>query len=100
MGDLLLGYAHLQPTDPNFKASTERVVQVLKEYIRYVARTDLVAIEKALNSEESERMARVWERTTNFIPGEGRDAPFKTIDELLNASYVEVRKAWEQLSKE
>lgn len=74
-------------------------METLRQHIRDVERADLVAIEKALDGEESERMARDWERAGGFVPGDGRDPPFKSIDELLGASYEELSKAWEKLPR-
>lgn len=56
-----------------------------------------MAIERALDGEESERMARDWECARGFVPGEGRTVPFPTVRELLGPSYGEVRRAWEGL---
>lgn len=72
-----------------------------------------MAIEKALNGEESERMARHWERTEFFVPlsirrdsnggGDGdwqkKDAPYKTVEELMSAPLEDVRKLWEKLER-
>lgn len=58
-----------------------------------------MAIEKALDCDESERMARDWENAGNFMPGDGRDPPFKTIPDLLEASYDEIVSAWEALPR-
>lgn len=56
-----------------------------------------MAIERALDGDESERMARDWESAGGFVPGEGRAVPFAKVRELLGASYGEVRRAWEGL---
>lgn len=72
----------------------------MRQHIKNVERTDLVAIEKALDGDESERMARDWENAGNFMPGDGRDPPFKTIPALLGARYDEVVRAWAALPKQ
>lgn len=88
------------PSDPEFRTACDRLNDSLKQYIRDVERIDLVAIEKALDGEESERMARDWEMAGGFIPGEGRSVPFATVEELLEASYGDVKRAWKGLRKE
>ncbi|KAJ4417046.1 hypothetical protein N0V82_006400 [Gnomoniopsis sp. IMI 355080] len=96
----LLHLIDLAPSDPDFRTACDQLNESLKQNIRDVERIDLVAIEKVLDSEESESMARDWESAAAFLPGEGRSAPFATVRELLAASYGDVRRAWEQLRKE
>lgn len=81
----------------------------------------MVALEKALDGEESERMARDWERTELLVPvvrggdggGDDNDGeanggpgarrertdppPYGTVGELLSAPFDDVRKSWEQM---
>lgn len=88
----------------------------------------MVAIEKALDGEESERMGRDWERTEVLVPrgmtmgGRGgdlsgggggereeevggvqekreEDPPYKTVGELLSAPVEDVRRTWERLAR-
>lgn len=95
--DQLLHLIDLEPSNSEFRKACDRLNDTLKRHIRDVEKTDLVAIEKALEGEESERMARDWESAGGFIPGEGRTVPFITVRELLGASYGDVRRAWEGL---
>lgn len=95
--DQLLHLIDLAPSNPDFRKACDRLNDILKQHIRDVERIDLVAIERALDGEESERMARDWESAGGFVPGEGRTVPFPTVRELLGASYGEVRRAWEGL---
>lgn len=103
----------LAPSDTEFCAVCERLDETMRQHIRDVERTDLVAIEKALDGEESERLARDWASAASFVPdvGEGEKRrrgrpeaplplPFATVSELLGASYEELRRAWEGLRKE
>lgn len=79
----------------------------------------MVAMERALRGEESERMARDWKRTEVFVPwrlrrsssssrgggdggrdgdeGDAREAPYGTVEELLSAPFEDVRRFWEGL---
>lgn len=100
--DHLLYFVHLEPSDPKFRPALDPLIKALRQHIRDVERSDLVAIEKALDAEESERMARDWERAGRFMPAdEGREQPpFGTIDELLGASYDELSRAWGKLPKD
>lgn len=96
--DHLLQLIELAPSDTDFRAACLRLNDSVKQHIRDVERTDLVAIERALDGDESERMARDWESVGAFVPGEeGRTGtvPFETVRELLGASYGELRRAWE-----
>lgn len=96
----LLHFIDLAPTDDGFRAACAALNDCVRRHIRDVERTDLVAIERALEGEESERMARDWESVGGFVPGEGRGVPFGTVRELLEASYEEVRRAWRALRSE
>lgn len=98
--DNLLEFVHLDPTAPGFIPSLEKLMKTLKQHIKDVERQVLVAIEKALDGEESERMASDWERTGKFMPGDGWNPPFETIDGLLGASYEELKGAWEKLPRD
>lgn len=103
--DNLFCLVRLEPAadTESFRGALEPLMETLRKHIKDVERVDLVSIEKALDGEESERMARDWERAGGFVPGgqNGRDAPpFKSIDELLGASYEELSKAWEKLARD
>lgn len=99
--DHVLHFVHLEPSDPKFKPALDTLVKPLRQYIRGVERRDLVAIEKALDADESERMARDWERAGKFMPADvGRaQPPFATIEALLGASYDELSRAWDKLPR-
>lgn len=90
----------LETADDGFRAALEPLAVTLRQHIKAVETTDLIAIEKTLDGEESERMARDWQRARYFLPGGGRDPPFDTIEELLGASYEDLRAAWERLPRE
>lgn len=66
--DQLIEFSRLSPSDPDFTPSAERMGQFLREHIHNVERTDMVAIEKVLDGEESERMARDWVRVNLLVP--------------------------------
>lgn len=74
----------------------------MDRYVRDVEKRDLRAVEGSLDGDESERMARDWERTARFVPGGGEkgaggQAPFATVDAMLRASLVELQAAWDRL---
>lgn len=98
--DNLLRFVRLEAADDGFRAALELLAATLRQHIKAVETADLVAIEKALDGEESERMARDWQRARYFLPGGGREPPFHTIDKLLGASYGELRAAWEKFPRE
>lgn len=98
----------------------------LRAHVHQVERADMVAIERALDGDESERMARDWARINVLVPlrvrrstdnsnggdlGNGEDAcaekgqeeneeeesPYGTVEEILTAPLEDVRKVWERL---
>lgn len=106
----LLGFhAVRDPSDPRFGEALARLREDLARHIKDVERTDLVAIEKVLTEEESERLASDFEATVYFIPAEvrvgpegGEDvrAPFEGLEELVDASVGELMGALEGLPRE
>lgn len=66
--DQLIEFSRLAPSDPDFVPSADRLGRFLREHIHHVERTDMVAIEKALDGDESERMARDWVRVNLLVP--------------------------------
>lgn len=79
---------------------------LLGRHIRDVERVDLVNIENVLSAQESEDMARDFERTVFFIPHGVRDddeeeddfgvkAPYESVEGLLDAGPGELRAAME-----
>lgn len=81
----------------------------LGRHIRDVERVDLVNIEKVLSGQESEDMARDFERSVFFIPHGVREeedddvkvkAPYKSVEGLLDAGAGELRAAVEKFPRE
>jgi hypothetical protein len=82
----------------------------LGRHIRDVERVDLVNIESVLSGQESEDMAKDFERTVFFIPHGVRDddgddnfgveAPYKSVEGLLDAEPGELRAAMEKFPRE
>ncbi|ROW15841.1 hypothetical protein VPNG_02474 [Cytospora leucostoma] len=85
--------------EEGFRGLLAQLREGLARHIREVERADLVAIEKVLSGEESERLASDFEASVFFIPPEvragpegkgGVRAPFETIGALLDASAEEL----------
>lgn len=83
--------------------------ELLARHIRDVERVDLVSIEKVLSAQESEDLARDFERSVFFIPHGVRDeedevasveAPYETVEGLLDAGAGELREAMERFPRE
>ncbi|KAJ0115107.1 hhe domain protein [Diaporthe amygdali] len=81
----------------------------LIQHIRDIERVELVNIEKVLSAQESEDLARDFERSVFFIPHGVRDeeeedasvkAPYKTVGGLLDAGAEELRAAMEKFPRE
>ncbi|POS75695.1 hypothetical protein DHEL01_v205912 [Diaporthe helianthi] len=84
---------------------------LLRRHIRDVERVDLVNIENVLSAQESEDLARDFERTVYFIPhgvreddgeedGFGVKAPYSSVEGLLDASPGELRAAMKKFPEE
>ncbi|KAG6356445.1 hypothetical protein INS49_015833 [Diaporthe citri] len=96
--------------DGKLSAALEELGTHLGRHIRDVERVDLVNIENVLSGQESEDMARDFERSVFFIPhgvreeDEGEDAgvkaPYKSVEGLLDASAGELRAAMEKFPRE
>ncbi|KAK2603278.1 hypothetical protein N8I77_009746 [Diaporthe amygdali] len=87
----------------------EELSGLLTQHIRDIERVELVNIEKVLSGQESEDLARDFERSVFFIPYGVRDeeeedssvkAPYKTVGGLLDAGAEELRAAMEKFPRE
>lgn len=96
-------------TDGKPSAALEELGAHMGRHIRDVERVDLVNIEKVLSGQESEDMARDFERSVFFIPHGVRDeeedvvqvkAPYKSVEGLLDAEAGELRAAMEKFPRE
>lgn len=97
------------PGDERVRAALGELGGHLKQHIRDVGRVDLVNIEKVLSGQESEDLARDFEISVFFIPHGVREeeygvadvkAPYKSVEELLDASPGELRAAMEKFPRE
>ncbi|KAI7774552.1 hypothetical protein LA080_008251 [Diaporthe eres] len=97
------------PDNWKFGSALEGLGGHLGRHIRDVERVDLVNIEKMLSGQESEDLARDFEISVFFIPHGVREeeygvadvkAPYKSVEELLDASAGELRAAMEKFPRE
>lgn len=96
--------------DEKLGAALEELGGHLGRHIRDIERVDLVNIENVLSGQESEDMARDFERSVFFIPHGVREedededagvkAPYKTVEGLLDAGAGELRAAMEKFPRE
>ncbi|KAL1852440.1 hypothetical protein Daus18300_012199 [Diaporthe australafricana] len=95
--------------DEKVRVALEDLGEHLGRHIRDVERVDLVNIEKVLSGQESEDLAKDFERTVFFIPHGVRDeedevasveAPYETVEALLDAGAGELREAMERFPRE
>ncbi|KAI3400804.1 hypothetical protein diail_2014 [Diaporthe ilicicola] len=93
--------------DEKVGAALGELGEHLARHIRDVERVDLVNIEKMLSGQESEDLARDFERTVFFIPHGVREeeeeeevagvkAPYASVEGLLDAGAGELRAAMER----
>lgn len=96
--------------DEKLSAALKELGGHLGRHIRDIERVDLVNIENVLSGQESEDMARDFERSVFFIPHGVREedededagvkAPYKTVEGLLDAGAGELRAAMEKFPRE
>lgn len=96
--------------DEILRAALEELGAHLGRHIRDVERVDLVNIENMLSAQESEDLAKDFERSVFFIPHGVREeddeedvgvkAPYKSVEGLLDASAGELRDAMEKFPRE
>lgn len=94
----------------NLSAALEELGAHLGRHIRDVERVDLVNIENMLSAQESEDLAKDFERSVFFIPHGVREedeeedvgvkAPYKSVEGLLSAGAGELRDAMEKFPRE
>jgi hypothetical protein len=58
----------MKPEDANFESTLKDLMSNLREHIKEEEKDDLPALEKALESSESEKLARSFSRTKKFVP--------------------------------
>lgn len=96
-------------SDEKLVAAWQELGAHLGRHIRDIERVDLVNIENVLSGQESEDMAKDFERSVFFIPHGVRDddeedagvkAPYKSVEGLLDASAGELRAAMERFPRE
>lgn len=102
--------AKTNPGDEKLRHALEELGAHLERHIRDVGRVDLVNIEKVLSAQESEDLARDFERSVFFIPHGVREedededasvkAPYESVEGLLDASAEELRAAMEKFPRE
>lgn len=96
--------------EKNLGGALDELAADLGRHIRDVERVDLVNIESVLSGQESEDLARDFERTVFFIPHGVREeeedddagvkAPYKSVEGLLDAGAGELRAAMEKFPRE
>lgn len=96
--------------EKKLSAALETLGGHLGRHIRDVERVDLVNIENVLSAQESEDLAKDFERTVFFIPhgvreddeddDMGVEAPYKSVECLLDASPGELRAAIEKFPQQ
>ncbi|TVY83687.1 putative hemerythrin-like protein [Lachnellula suecica] len=88
--DLLYKFQKLSPTDPSFTPTLEAIMADLTEHITGEENDDLPTLEKALEREDSESMAKSFGRTKAFVPSRSHPSapnkpPFETAVGLMTA---------------
>lgn len=83
-------FQNLKPEDPDFLPTLEALMTDLNQHIKGEERDDLPALEQALQSTESESLAKSFGRTKAFVPSRSHPTapnkpPFETVVGLLAA---------------
>jgi len=66
--EALYKFQGMKPEDANFESTLKDLMSNLREHIKEEEKDDLPALEKALESSESEKLARSFSRTKKFVP--------------------------------
>jgi hypothetical protein len=83
-------FQKLKPTDSEFIPSLDALMKDLLEHIKEEENDDLPALETALQTEDSESLARSFGRTKHFVPTRSHPMapdkpPFETVVGLMTA---------------
>ncbi|KAI0556046.1 HHE domain protein [Xylaria curta] len=92
----LFKFQDMKPEDPNFSKTLEALWTNLSTHIKEEEREDLPTLEKALDENDSEKMAKSFGRTKMFVPTRshpsGPDkAPFENVVSFLTAPMDHLR---------
>ncbi|KAL2179688.1 uncharacterized protein P884DRAFT_268084 [Thermothelomyces heterothallicus CBS 202.75] len=79
-------FQSMGPADPTFTPAIDSLWETLSQHIREEEEEDLPALEKVIDTESSEAMARSFDRTKHFVPtrsypGAPDRPPFETFPE-------------------
>lgn len=90
MKEKLYEFQSMGPADPTFIPAIDSLWETLSQHIKEEEVEDLPALEKAIDAESSEAMARSFDRTKHFVPtrshpGAPDRPPFETVAGLLAA---------------
>ncbi|KAI1740552.1 HHE domain protein [Xylaria scruposa] len=88
----LLKFQDMKPEDPNFSKTLEALWTSLSAHIKQEERDDLPTLEKALDENDSEKMAKSFGRTKMFVPTRSHPSgPFETVVGFLTAPMDHLR---------
>ncbi|KAK1830461.1 hemerythrin HHE cation binding domain-containing protein [Podospora conica] len=66
--ELLYKFQSLSPSSPEFKPTLERLWRVLSQHIAEEEKEDLPALEKCIDADSGEALAKSFGRTKHFVP--------------------------------
>jgi len=83
-------FQNLNPASPEFSPTLEALMKDLNEHIKEEENDDLPALESAIQTEESESIAKSFGRTKAFVPSRSHPnapskPPFETVVGLMTA---------------
>jgi hypothetical protein len=86
----LYAFQKLTPADAEFKPTLKSLMDDLSQHIKEEEQDDLPALEKALAADDSDGLARSFERTKMFVPTRSHPSapdrpPFETAMGLMAA---------------
>jgi hemerythrin-like domain-containing protein len=66
--EMLYDFQSMSPSDPSFLPAIDSLWETLTQHIKEEERDDLPALEKAINADALDALARSFDRTKHFVP--------------------------------
>ena len=74
MKETLYKIQDLTPTDPQFEALLDSLMDVLHHHVEHESNEDMPRLEGLISREESQRIAQQFQRTKNIVPSRSHPA--------------------------
>ncbi|KAK5988944.1 putative hemerythrin-like protein [Cladobotryum mycophilum] len=101
----LYDFQSMSPEQPEFLPTITRLWDDLSQHIKEEEEEDLPRLEKALDLEESERLAKSFQRTKHFVPTHSHPSapdkpPFETVVGMMTAPIDKLMDMFKKFPKD